>query len=69
MRHRPPVPPAATSARRPAASLFDGLFSPSEYDTPRRMSATTTYRTLCVRMCDGFYFPISYATSSSQFLA
>jgi hypothetical protein len=22
----------------------------------------TTYRTLCVRLCDGFYFPISFAT-------
>ena len=27
----------------------------------------TTYRTLCVRMCDGFYFPISHATSSANF--
>src|SRR5262249_54854212 len=23
-----------------------------------------SYRTLCVRMCDGFYFPISYTTGS-----
>ncbi len=26
-----------------------------------------TYRTLCVRTCDGYYFPISYATSSTTF--
>lgn len=26
-----------------------------------------TYRTLCVRTCDGFYFPISYATVPSRF--
>jgi hypothetical protein len=26
-----------------------------------------TYRTLCVRTCDGFYFPISYATVRSAF--
>lgn len=26
-----------------------------------------TYRTLCVRTCDGFYFPISFATSQSTF--
>jgi hypothetical protein len=26
-------------------------------------SAIGTYRTLCVRLCDGFYFPISFATS------
>lgn len=25
------------------------------------------YRTLCVRMCDGYYFPISHATSRSGF--
>ena len=26
-----------------------------------------TYQTLCVRTCDGFYFPISFATVPSQF--
>ncbi len=26
-----------------------------------------TYRTLCVRSCDGYYFPISFATVSSRF--
>ncbi len=26
-----------------------------------------TYRTLCVRMCDGFYFPISFAAAPSRF--
>lgn len=25
------------------------------------------YRTLCVRTCDGYYFPISYATTQSRF--
>lgn len=29
---------------------------------------TEGYRTLCVRLCDGFYFPISFATSA-RFLA
>src|SRR6185369_3937727 len=24
------------------------------------------YRTLCVRLCDGFYFPISFATTRGQ---
>jgi hypothetical protein len=28
-----------------------------------------TYRTLCVRTCDGYYFPISFSTVSSQFAA
>ncbi len=26
-----------------------------------------SYRTLCVRMCDGFYFPISFAATPSRF--
>jgi Protein of unknown function (DUF2865) len=26
-----------------------------------------TYRTLCVRTCDGYYFPISFATTHSSF--
>jgi hypothetical protein len=29
---------------------------------------STTYRTLCVRTCDGYYFPISFATMQSRFL-
>jgi uncharacterized protein DUF2865 len=31
------------------------------YDRP------TTYRTLCVRTCDGYYFPISFSTTRSEF--
>jgi Protein of unknown function (DUF2865) len=26
-----------------------------------------TYRTICVRMCDGYYFPISFATTQTSF--
>ena len=26
-----------------------------------------TYRTVCVRSCDGFYFPISFATVPARF--
>lgn len=36
-----------------------GMFSP---DLP-----SGTYRTLCVRTCDGYYFPISYATTPDHF--
>jgi hypothetical protein len=27
----------------------------------------TTYRTVCVRLCDGYYWPISFATSPERF--
>jgi hypothetical protein len=33
----------------------------------RPSSGDGTYRTLCVRLCDGFYFPISFATTQSKF--
>jgi hypothetical protein len=63
-----PSRPASGYVRtRPASSSFDGLFGPSEYDTPQPHVRDATYRTLCVRMCDGFYFPISTATSSTNF--
>jgi hypothetical protein len=28
---------------------------------------SSTYKTVCVRTCDGFYFPVSYATSPARF--
>jgi len=39
-----------------------GLF-PGGSDLPQ----TGTYRTLCVRTCDGFYYPISFSTVPSRF--
>jgi hypothetical protein len=29
---------------------------------------SSTYRTLCVRTCDGYYFPVSFATTQDRFL-
>jgi hypothetical protein len=43
-------------------NLFGGGFGGST-DAP----AAGTYRTLCVRTCDGFYFPISYSTVPTKF--
>ncbi|ADZ71169.1 DUF2865 domain-containing protein [Polymorphum gilvum] len=31
------------------------------------LPAGPTYRTLCVRTCDGYFFPISFSTTSEQF--
>jgi len=42
-------------------SLFGGL-SPAP-----NAPLAGTYRTLCVRTCDGYYFPISYSTVPSKF--
>ncbi|MEP3049333.1 MAG: DUF2865 domain-containing protein [Roseibium sp.] len=32
-----------------------------------RIPSGGTFRTLCVRTCDGFFFPVSYATGKNQF--
>lgn len=53
---------------QPTPSWFDGLFAPFGQNARQPQARSTTYRTLCVRMCDGFYFPISYATSSANFV-
>src|SRR6185436_12210137 len=37
-------------------------------ERPRMSPAPTgAYRTVCVRLCDGFWFPISYATTKARF--
>lgn len=41
-------------------SLFDG-----DWDEPRY--TRMTYRTVCVRLCDGYAWPISFAASESRF--
>lgn len=44
-------------------NLFGGVTNPGgEYG-----AAGGTYRTVCARTCDGFYFPISFATLPSRF--
>ena len=46
-------------------NLFETLFggnSGFQPDTPGN-----TYRTVCVRTCDGFFFPISFSTAPSRF--
>jgi hypothetical protein len=53
----------------PAGSIFEA--SPNgnwlfEEDAPYYMGGGT-YRTLCVRTCDGYYFPISFSTTSDRF--
>ena len=49
--------------------FFDRLFGGnggSVYSTPPGPIGGT-FRTVCVRTCDGFYFPISYSTSPDRF--
>lgn len=47
--------------------FFDRLFGPGTILNPDTSQASGTYKTLCVRTCDGYYFPISYSTMPNRF--
>ena len=49
--------------------FFDRLFGPGTIINPNAAATPTsdTYKTLCVRTCDGYYFPISYSTVPGRF--
>ncbi|GAB1716566.1 MAG: hypothetical protein NTAFB05_16080 [Nitrobacter sp.] len=66
--------PQYTAAARNLGNFFGNLFgnSPEHIDNAELPPASSgspsgTYRTVCVRSCDGFYFPISFATVPSRF--
>ena len=46
--------------------FFDRLFGGTSAYPPAG-DLGGTFRTVCVRTCDGYYFPISYATTSDRF--
>jgi len=51
--------------------LFGGGIRPRQRSRDRNFSSTiqpyATYRTMCVRLCDGYYFPVSFSTLPSNF--
>ena len=48
--------------------IFDALFGGGTIINPGGDGAPSgTYHTVCVRSCDGFYFPISFSTVPSRF--
>ena len=59
--------PQYRQAARPGG-FFDQLFG-NTTSTPNDPNAPmgSGFRTVCVRTCDGFYFPISYSTSQDHF--
>ena len=64
--------PQYRQAARAPGGFFDQLFGRDSETTPSGDLANPdaqsgSFRTVCVRTCDGYYFPISYATSSSRF--
>lgn len=49
------------------SGIFDQLFGGPSTGAPDPNAPGGGFRTVCVRTCDGFYFPISYATSQERF--
>lgn len=47
--------------------FFDRLFGGNNPFTPPAGQMGGTFRTICVRTCDGYYFPISFATTPDRF--
>jgi hypothetical protein len=65
-------PQYRTAARAPGGfmeQLFGRDTEPNEpsNDMANPEAQSGSFRTVCVRTCDGFYFPISYATSPARF--
>ena len=71
-------PPGAgmPAQRRAPRNLFEQLFgvprAPDEESgpldvQPLGMPKVSTYRTVCVRTCDGFFFPVSFAATPAKF--
>ncbi len=59
---------ASAAAQTPTRGFFDALLGNGTIVNPGNDGAPAgTFHTVCVRTCDGYYFPISYSTVSSRF--
>jgi len=59
---------ASAAASSGPANFFDALFGGGTVVNPSGDGAPSgTYHTVCVRTCDGYYFPISYSTNATRF--
>jgi Protein of unknown function (DUF2865) len=54
------------AAQQSSGGFFESLFGPGGF-SPGGPLQSDTFRTICVRTCDGFYFPVSYSTNQSRF--
>jgi hypothetical protein len=61
---------AAAAQPSGGGGFLGGLFGGGTITTPGEaplVGQSSTFRTVCVRTCDGYYFPISYSTSPARF--
>ena len=58
-----------SQAAQQPRGFFDTLFGSGSIFSPGPSgpSQSSSYRTICVRTCDGFYFPISFSTTPGHF--
>lgn len=60
--------PQYAAAARGGGNFLENLFGGGSSNPGGDYGApASTYRTVCARSCDGFYFPISFATVPSRF--
>src|SRR5262245_49985282 len=57
----------APAPQRTAAMQLGGPASAANQSSGAAYSAGGTFRTLCVRLCDGYYWPISFTTTNASF--
>jgi Protein of unknown function (DUF2865) len=55
------------AAARLVPAPFGAPLSAPPTGGSRKGKASTTHRTMCVRLCDGYFFPISFATKEDRF--
>lgn len=61
---------AAFGVQQQGGGLLDRLFGANTVPYPTGIVPNVeTFRTVCVRSCDGGFFPISFATTQAQFAA
>jgi len=59
--------PQYRQAAAPQKNFFENLFGGNPMFGGVDVSQGGTFRTLCVRTCDGYYYPISFATTQARF--
>ena len=55
------------SHRRRASHKSDAVRSESVRHQSVRLDDTATYRTMCVRLCDGYFWPVSFTATKREF--
>ena len=57
----------AAAAQAGPAGFLDAIFGGTILNPSGDGAPSGTFRTVCVRTCDGYYFPISYSTVPNRF--